>query len=70
MKKFEKVMSVINKYALLVGGILSFYNSYSSTESTWEMIAWSCAAMFALSGFAQIVELEKKLKDNEDDIPG
>jgi hypothetical protein len=34
------------------------------------MVAWACAAMFALSGFAQIVELEKKLKDNEDDIPG
>lgn len=70
MKKFEKVMSVINKYALLVGGISSFFNSYFSTESKWEMVAWACAALFALSGFAQIVELEKKLNDNEDDIPG
>ena len=32
------------------------------------MIAWACAGMFALSFFSQIVELEKKLKDNEDDI--
>ena len=70
MKEFEKVMSVINKYALLVGGISSFFNSYFNTGSKWEMIAWACAGMFALSGFAQIVELEKKLKDNEDDIPG
>ena len=29
------------------------------------MIAWTCGAMYALSGFSQIVELEKKLKDNE-----
>jgi hypothetical protein len=65
MKKFEKVMSVINKYSLLVGGISSFYNSYFSTESKWEMVAWACAAMFALSGFAQIVELERKIKDKD-----
>jgi hypothetical protein len=65
MKKFEKVMSVINKYSLLVGGISSFYNSYFSTESKWEMVAWACAAMFALSGFVQIVELERKIKDKD-----
>jgi hypothetical protein len=65
MKKFDKVMSVINKYALLVGGISSFYNAYFSTKGTWEMFAWVCAAMFALSGFAQIVELERKIKDKD-----
>jgi len=65
MEKFEKVMSVINKYSLLVGGISSFYNSYFSTKSTWEMVAWACAALFALSGFAQIVELERKIKDKD-----
>jgi len=65
MKKFEKVMSVINKYSLLVGGISSFFNSYFNTESKWEMVAWACAAMFALSGFAQIVELERKIKDKD-----
>jgi len=63
MEKFEKVMKVINKYSLLVGGILSFINSFGTNNTTWEMIAWACAGMFALSGFAQIVELEKKLNE-------
>ena len=65
MEKFEKVMMVLNKYSLLIGGIFSLYDAYLSRNSTWEMIAWGCACMFALSGFAQIVELEKKLKEKE-----
>jgi hypothetical protein len=70
MSKFEKVMKVINKYVLLVGGISSFINALAFSNTTFEMLGWACGAMYALSGFAQIVELEKKLKDNEDDIPG
>ena len=69
MKKGTK-LSLSILLPLLVGGISSFFNSYFNTGSKWEMIAWACAGMFALSGFAQIVELEKKLKDNEDDILG
>jgi hypothetical protein len=65
MEKFEKIMQVINKYSLLLGGIFSLYDAYVSRNSTWEMIAWASAGMFALSGFAQIVELEKKLKEKE-----
>lgn len=65
MSKFEKIMKVINKYVLLVGGILSLFTAWAFSNSTWEMIAWTCGAMYALSGFSQIVELEKKLKDNE-----
>jgi hypothetical protein len=70
MEKFEKIMQVINKYSLLLGGISSLYCAFLSRNTNWEMIAWACASMFALSGFAQIVELEKKIKDYEDDIPG
>ena len=69
MSNFDKIMKVINKYSLLFGGLLSVYNIYGA-DTTFEMLAWSCSSLFALSGFAQIVELEKKLKDNEDDIPG
>jgi len=65
MEKFERVMKVLNKYSLLIGGIFSLYDAYVSRNSTWEMIAWACAGMFALSGFSQIVELEKKLKEKE-----
>lgn len=68
MSKFEKIMKVINKYVLLVGGILSLFTAWAFSNSTWETIAWTCGAMYALSGFSQIVELEKKLKDNEDEI--
>ena len=57
-------------FSIVIGGILSFINSFGTNNTTWEMIAWACAGMFALSGFAQIVELEKKLKNYEDDIPG
>ena len=54
MSKFEKIMKVINKYVLLVGGILSLFNAWAFSNSTWEMIAWTCCAMYALSGFSQI----------------
>ena len=70
MSKFEKIMKVINKYVLLVGGILSLFTAWAFSNSTWEMIAWTCGAMYALSGFSQIYELEKQLKDNENNIPG
>ena len=70
MSKFEKIMKVINKYVLLVGGILSLFNAWALSNSTWEMIAWTCGAMYALSVFSQIYELEKQLKDNENNIPG
>jgi hypothetical protein len=43
MEKFERVMKVINKYSLLIGGIFSLYDAYVSRNSTWEMIAWACA---------------------------
>jgi hypothetical protein len=29
------------------------------------MVAWACSSMFAFSGFAQIVEVEKKLKEKD-----
>jgi hypothetical protein len=65
MEKFEKVMQVVNKYSLLLGGITSLYCTTLSGNTTWEMMAWACASMFALSGFAQIVEVEKKLKEKD-----
>ncbi len=66
--KMDKVNNVITKYSLLVGGIFSVYNSFLGSRTEWEMLAWACASMFALSGFSQIVNLEKKLKDDEDSV--
>lgn len=65
MSKFEKVMKVVNKYVLLIGGLLSLLNACAFSNTTFEMLGWACGAMYALSGFSQIVELEKKLKNYE-----
>ena len=65
MDKFEKVMQVVNKYSLLLGGFTSLYCATLSRNTTWEMLAWACSSMFAFSGFAQIIEIEKKLKDKD-----
>jgi|688.fasta_scaffold1064557_2 hypothetical protein len=65
MEKFEKIMRVVNKYSLLLGGFTSLYCATLSRNSTWEMVAWACSSMFAFSGFAQIVEVEKKLKEKD-----
>jgi hypothetical protein len=61
-EKGEKVLNFINKYMLLVGGTLSLYNSFFSSTTTWEILGWACGGMYGLSGFTQIVELEKKIK--------
>ena len=64
----DKINNIITKYSLLFGGIFSFYNTICCSKTEWEMLAWACASMFALSGFSQIVNLEKKLKDDEDSV--
>lgn len=65
IEKGDKFFGVITKYSLLFGGILSLVNAFVYSGTDWEKLAWVCASLFALSGFAQIVELERKIKDKD-----
>ena len=68
IKKGDKIFGAITKYSSLVGGFTSLINAIFYSETDGERLAWICSALFAFSGFAQVVKLS--IKEDENDIPG
>jgi len=68
IEKGDKIFAAITKHSLLLGSITSFINAFFYSDTDMEKLAWVCSSLFAISGFSQIVQLEKKIKKDEDNI--
>lgn len=67
IEKGDKFFGYVTKFSLLIGGILSLINSMMYSNTDWEGIAWCTSGLFALSGFGQILKLESKIKEDDED---